>query len=417
MKVGILTIGDELTRGMIQDTNSSFLSREVTSERWQVTVMMAVGDDDDVIRDALGYLMEKCDAVIVTGGLGPTADDKTTASIARAFGLGLYTDESVLGHIKERFERFRIAWTDNNAKQAMFPHGAVPLYNPTGTAWGFSLKKDGKIIVVVPGVPAEVKRMVPESVIPLLRAEFPEAVRYSAKRTIKLFGISEAKVDETITAAGIDFPGISIGFYPRFPENHLVITSQGDDEASTRKNLDHAVARATERLKKYIFGYDDATLEGIVAALLTEKGLTLSVAESCTGGLITDRLTNVPGSSLFLDRGVITYSNVSKMELLEVPAATLEQHGAVSEETAVLMARGVRKLGKTHIGLATTGIAGPTGGSEAKPVGTVFIAVAGEAESVCRKFHFRWERRRVKEITSQWALEILRRFIVEDRAK
>ncbi|HEU20140.1 MAG TPA: competence/damage-inducible protein A [Deltaproteobacteria bacterium] len=417
MKVGILTIGDELTHGMIQDTNSFLISREVTSERWHVTAIMAVGDDGNVIRDALKYLMERSDAVIVTGGLGPTADDKTTMSIARTFGLGLYTDESVLRHIKERFEKFRIAWTENNTKQAVFPQGAIPLYNPIGTAWGFSLKKGGKIIAVVPGVPAEVKRMVPQSVIPLLRAEFPEAVRYSAKRTIKLFGISEAKIDETIAGAGMDIPGISIGFYPRFPENHLVITSQGDDESSTLRNLDRAVARAIGRMKKYVFGYDDATLEGIVAALLTEKGLTLSVAESCTGGLITDRLTNIPGSSLFFDRGIIAYSNGSKMELLEVPAAVLERHGAVSEETAVLMARGVRKLGKTDVGLATTGIAGPTGGSEAKPVGTVFVAVAGEAESVCRTFHFRWDRRRIKEITSQWALEILRRFIVEGGAK
>ncbi|MBN2687944.1 MAG: CinA family protein, partial [Deltaproteobacteria bacterium] len=287
MKVGILTIGDELTRGMIQDTNSSYISREVTSERWQVTAMMAVGDDENAIGDALKHIMERSHAVIVTGGLGPTADDTTAASIARAFGLGLYTDESVLRRIKERFERFRFAWTDNNAKQAMFPHGAVPIENPVGTAWGFYLKEDGKIIFVLPGVPSEVRRMLPEGVLPLLRAQFPEAVRYSAKRTIKLFGISESKVDETIAGAGITFPGIAIGFYPRFPENHLVITSLGDDAAEVEKNLDRAVAGATERLKKYVFGFDDETLEGIVAALLTEKGMTLAVAESCTGGLIT----------------------------------------------------------------------------------------------------------------------------------
>jgi nicotinamide-nucleotide amidase len=417
VKVGILTIGDELTRGMIQDTNSSYISREVTSERWQVAAMVAVGDDEDAIAEALKYVMEQSQAVIVTGGLGPTADDTTTASIARAFGRGLYRDESVLRRIKERFERFRIAWTDNNAKQAMFPHGAVPIENPVGTAWGFYLKEDGKIIVVLPGVPSEVKRIFPEGVVPLLRAQFPEAVRYSAKRMIKLFGISESKADEIIAGAGIDIPGIAIGFYPRFPENHMVITSFGDDEAEVKKNLDRVVTAATGLLKKYVFGFDDETLEGIVAALLTEKGLTLAAAESCTGGLITDRLTDVSGSSLFLDRGVVTYSNSSKVELLAVPPETLAEHGAVSEETAVFMARGVRKWAKTDIGLASTGIAGPTGGSEAKPVGTVFIDVADEGAHACRKFHFRWDRRRVKEITAQWALEMLRRFIVEGRVQ
>jgi nicotinamide-nucleotide amidase len=413
MNISILTIGDELTKGMIQDTNSSFICREVNSERWQVSAMMAVGDEEGAIEDALAYLMAISDAVVVTGGLGPTADDKTTASIAQAFGLTLYTDESVLAQIKERFERFRIKWTENNAKQAMFPEGAVTIHNPVGTAWGFSLKRDGKIIIVIPGVPLEVKRMFPESVIPLLRREFQEPVHFSSKKTIKLFGISEAKVDDAVSAADVKLPGIAIGFYPRFPENHLVITSRADDEVTTVENLKIVEQKIVARLEKYIFGYDDETLEGVVASLLTKNGLSLAVAESCTGGLITDRLTNVPGSSAFLDRGVVTYSNISKIDMLGVPAETLEQYGAVSEQTAVSMAEGVRTLGNTDIGLAVTGIAGPTGGTEEKPVGTVFIAVSDGADAVCRKFLFRWERRRVKQISSQWALEILRRFLVE----
>jgi len=413
MNISILTIGDELTKGMIQDTNSSFISREVNSERWQVSAMMAVGDEERAIEEGLAYLMTISDAVVVTGGLGPTADDKTTASIALAFGLTLYTDESVLAQIKEKFERFRFKWTENNTKQAMFPEGAITIYNPVGTAWGFSLKRDGKIIIVMPGVPLEVKRMFPESVIPLLRQEFQEPVHFSSKKTIKLFGISEAKVDEAVSAADVKLPGIAIGFYPRFPENHLVITSRADDEATTVGNLKIVEQKIVERLEKYIFGYDKETLEGVVASLLTKKELSLAVAESCTGGLITDRLTNVPGSSAFLDRGVVTYSNISKIDMLGVPAETLEQYGAVSEQTAVSMADGVRTMGNTDIGLAVTGIAGPTGGTEEKPVGTVFIAVSDGTDSVCRKFLFRWERRRVKQITSQWALEILRRILVE----
>jgi len=317
--------------------------------------------------------------------------------------------------IKKRFEKFRIQWTDNNAKQAMFPEGAATILNPVGTAWGFSLKKDGKIVAVIPGVPFEVKRMFPEGVIPLFRKEFKDPVQYSSKRTIKLFGISEAKVDEALSGEEFKISGVAIGFYPRFPENHLVITSKGDDKETSTENLKVIEEKIIERLEKYIFGYDNETLEGIVASLLTKKNLTLSVAESCTGGLITDRLTDIPGSSKFLDRGVVTYSNISKMEILGVSSSILDEHGAVSEQTAVSMAEGVRKLGKTDIGLSVTGIAGPTGGTAEKPVGTVFIAVTDGSDTVCRKFLFRWERRRVKEISSQWSLEILRRFLDNDR--
>jgi nicotinamide-nucleotide amidase len=373
--------------------------------------MMAVGDDETAIKKSLEYLLGISDAVIVTGGLGPTADDMTTASIAKAFGLKLYTDDSVLDKIKKRFEKFRIRWTDNNAKQAMFPEGAATILNPVGTAWGFSLKKNGKIIIVIPGVPREVTRMLPEGVIPLLRKEFKEPVQYSAKKTIKLFGLSESKIDEALSGEDFKIPGVTLGFYPRFPENHIVITSRGSNEATAVGNIEIITEKIVGRLEKYIFGYDDETLEGGIAFLLTKKNLTLSVAESCTGGLTTDRLTNIAGSSKFLDRGVVTYSNTSKIEMLNVPASVLDEYGAVSEQTAVSMAGGVQKLAKTDIGLAITGIAGPAGGTAEKPVGTVFIAVTDGNDTICRKFLFRWERRRIKEISSQWSLEILRRFV------
>lgn len=411
MNISILTIGDELTSGMIQDTNSSFISRRLNSEQWHVSAMMAVGDDENAIKKSLEYLLGISDAVIVTGGLGPTADDMTTASIAKAFGLKLYTDDSVLGEIKKRFQKFHIRWTDNNAKQAMFPEGAVPILNPVGTAWGFSLKRDGKIIVVIPGVPVEVKTMLSEGVIPLLRKEFKEPVRYSLQKTIKLFGLSESKIDEALSGENFKMSGVTLGFYPKFPENHIVITSRGSDEATAVGNLEIIKQKIVKRLGKYIFGYDDETLEGVIAFLLTEKNLTLSVAESCTGGLITDRLTNVSGSSKFLDRGVVTYSNASKIEMLNVSSSVLDEYGAVSEQTAVSMAGGVQKLAKTDIGLAITGVAGPAGGTVEKPVGTVFIAVTDGKDTICRKFLFRWERRRIKEISSQWSLEILRRFV------
>lgn len=414
MKIGILTIGNELTSGRIQDTNSAFIAASLNPLGWQVALTMAVGDDDDAIKKGLDYILSLSDAVIVTGGLGPTADDMTTAAIAKAYGLDLYTDEDILREIKSRFDRYRIEWTPNNAKQAMFPAGARPIYNPTGTAWGFALKRDGKLITVIPGVPSEVKRMLPEGVLPLLRELQPDSREFVLSRTIKLFGLSEAKVDQTVAELNLQLPGISIGFYPRFPENHIVLTSRGALEENVRENLAESERRVTGALRKYIFGYDDETLDGMVASLLTRRKMTLAVAESCTGGLVSDRLTNIPGSSLFLERGVITYSNESKVQLLGVPAETIDTFGAVSEEVTLLMAEGVRKRSGTDIGLAVTGIAGPTGGTESKPVGTVFIALSDGKQSLCRLFHFRWERRRIKEISAQWALEILRRYLSEE---
>lgn len=412
MNIGILTIGDELTTGRIPDANSSFIAQIIYGEGWLIPAMLSVGDDEEGIRRGLAFLMADSDAVLVTGGLGPTADDMTTRAVADIFGLPLYTDEGILRELKARFERFRFEWTDNNAKQAMFPQGAEPIRNPVGTAWGFALKREGKLIIVMPGVPSEVKRMFPEGALPLLRKEATGPKMIVESRTLKLFGLGESKVDQTIAGLNLN-EGVGIGFYPRFPENHLVIRAQGTEENDVRKKLESAESKISQALKGYIFGAGEDTLERIVAALLTERGLTLSMAESLTGGLVTDRLTDVPGSSAFLDRGIVAYSNDCKMDLLGVPSAILEQYGAVSEQTAVLMAEGVRKLGKTDLGVATTGIAGPGGGSETKPVGTVYVAVADGSRRVCRHFAFRWDRRLIKEITAQHALDMLRRFILE----
>ncbi len=418
MKIGIMTIGNELTTGRIQDTNSAFIAASLNTQGWQVPLMTAVDDDETSIRRGLDYVLAAADAVIVTGGLGPTADDITTAAVAKASGVDLYTDEAVLKEIRSRFERFRFEWTPNNAKQAAFPVGARPIYNPTGTAWGFVLERGGgKLILVIPGVPSEVKRMLPEGVIPILKAASRGPREYVLSRTIKLFGLGEAKIDQAVAALPLGIPGLSIGFYPRFPENHIVLTSRGPEEEDVRRNLAAAETIVAKALEQHVFGYDDETLEGIVAALLTEKKQTLAVAESCTGGLITDRLTNIPGSSLFLERGLVTYSNESKVQLLGVPAETIAAFGAVSEETALLMAEGVRKNAGTDIGIGVTGIAGPAGGTEQKPVGTVYIAIAAKDRSFCRRFHFRWERRRVKEISAQWALEMLRRHLTEDGSR
>jgi len=411
MKVGILTIGNELTSGKTQDTNSSFIARQLHVQGWQTSVIMSVPDDEGEIKTGLNHIMSLSDAVVVTGGLGPTADDITTSAIARAFGLGIYIDQSALKHIRDRFEKFRLKWTTNNEKQAHVPEGAETIKNPVGMAWGYALKRDGKVIAVVPGVPSEVKRMVPDGLIPILRREFKDGAGHVESRTIKLSGITEANVDQVL--ADVDFKslGVNIGFYPNFPEIQIVLTAIAATEKDAREKIVAADKSVSEKLKQYIFAYDQDTLEGIVARFLTDKHLTLAVAESCTGGLVTDRLTDVPGSSAFLERGVIAYSNDCKADLLGVPLDVLAEFGAVSEKTAIFMAEGVRKLGKCNLGLSTTGIAGPTGGTSEKPVGTVFIALADGTKTFCRNYTFRWDRRRNKTMMTQAALMMLKRYL------
>jgi len=411
MRVAILTIGNELISGRTQDTNTALIARMLHVRDWTVTAAVSVGDDEVKIKQALSVVMADADAVIVTGGLGPTADDITTAAIARAFHLALRSDEQVLAHLKGMFEKFRLAWTENNAKQALFPEGAEVIPNPVGTAAGFALRQEGRMIVVIPGVPREVARMLPDGVIPLLQQAFPDAASQVVTRTIKTFGLSEAGVDERL--AGVDFAGagVGVGFYPIFPENHVVLTVRDQDEEAARKKLTWAEVEIVKRLEPYIFAYDQDTLEGIIGRRLTEKGLTLAVAESCTGGLLTDRLTDIPGSSAYLERGLVTYSDRSKIELLGVPEAVIGQYGAVSEETARLMAEGVRARTGADLGLSTTGVAGPGGGSERKPVGTVYVALADAVQTVCRPYAFRWDRRRNKIMAAQAALMMLKRYL------
>lgn len=415
MKVAILTIGNELMSGRTADTNSSFIAREMNMQGWSVEVMMSVGDDFAAIKCRLNYLLTFTDAVICTGGLGPTADDITTAAVAEAFGLPLYEDEKVLAHLKDIFTRYNLRWTENNAKQAMFPKGAEVIANPVGTAAGFALMVSGKLVIVVPGVPSETRRMVPQGVIPILHRSFPEPVVHKIKQTIRTFGLSEAAVDEKLADIDFNALGVAIGFYPVFPENHLVLIARAAAPEETQKNLQQAIDEVTTRLKDCIFAYGDQTLEEIIAAELTDKELTIAVAESCTGGMIADRLTDVPGSSVYFERGLVTYSNEAKISMLGVPAGIIEAHGAVSEETARRMAEGVRALAGTSLGLSSTGIAGPAGGSKEKPVGTVYLALSDGVRTICRHYAYRWDRKRNKMVSAEAALMMLKNYLQEKK--
>jgi nicotinamide-nucleotide amidase len=411
MKIGILTIGNELMNGRVTDANASFIAREVNQQGWSVDAIMSVGDDFALIKNRLDYLMPLTDAVICSGGLGPTSDDITTEAIAKAFGLPLYTDENVLAYIKDLFTKFNLRWVENNAKQAMFPRGAEVIPNLRGTAPGFLLIVKKKLIFVIPGVPAEAKMMMTEEIIPSLRKHFPQNEQYAVKQTIKTFGLSEAAVDDRVKDIDFDSMGVNIGFYPVFPENHIVLISRSKTQDQAQTNLQKAQDEVATRVRDYIFAYGEETLEGVIAGLLIEKKLTIAVAESCTGGMITDRLTDISGSSNYLERGLITYSNAAKISLLGVPAEIIEKHGAVSEETARLMAEGVRKIAGTDLGLSSTGIAGPSGGSKGKPVGTVYIALADSKQTICRHYSYRWDRKRNKEVFSEAALLLLKNFL------
>jgi nicotinamide-nucleotide amidase len=411
MKIGVLTIGNELMSGRIADANASFIARKINLQGWSVEAIMSVGDDLASIKNRLDYLLSMTDAVICSGGLGPTADDITTSAIAQAFGLPLYTDENVLTYIKDIFTKFNLCWVENNAKQAMFPQGAEVIPNLRGTAPGFLLPVKKKLIFVIPGVPAEAKIMMTEGVIPALRKHFPQNEQYVTKQTIKTFGLSEAAVDDKLKDIDFDSMGVSVGFYPVFPENHIVLIARQKTPEEAQINLQKAQDEVTARLQEFIFSYGEKTLEEVIAGLLTEKKLTIAVAESCTGGLITNRLTDVSGSSEYLERGLVTYSNAAKISMLGVPAEVIENHGAVSEETARLMAEGVRKIAGTDLGLSSTGIAGPTGGTKEKPAGTVYIALADAKQTICRHYAFRWDRVRNKHVFSETALMMLKNFL------
>lgn len=411
MKIGILTIGNELTSGRIQDTNSAMIARALYLQGWTMTRMMSVGDDNDEIRDALDYMLLHVDALIITGGLGPTTDDITTSAVAKAFGLELYTDEDVLAHVKNIFAKRGLPWIPNNAKQAVFPKGAKIIANPTGTAAGFAIYRGNKMIMVIPGVPREARVMTNDGVIPLIREAFPDAALHVKSRTFKLFGIAESAVDEALAGDNLAECGISVGFYPHFPENHLVLTVREATEEKAEAKLSNACNKVHARLGKYIFAQDEGSLAGNIARLLTERKLTLSTAESCTGGLIADSLTDIPGSSVFFERGVVSYSNEAKTDLLGVPAEVIAKYGAVSDETARLMAEGIRNASGVDLGLAVTGIAGPSGGSDEKPVGTTFIALAVGEKTFCRHYTFHWMRRWNKIATSQAALLTLWRYL------
>ena len=416
MKAEILTIGDELLRGEILDTNTAFLAERLLRLDVETCFHGTVRDERADIADAFRRAVARADVVLVSGGLGPTRDDLTIEVLAETFGRKLVLHEPSLAALRAFFARFGREMPAINEKQAWFPEGAEVLANPIGTAPGCLLEVprpaggEPALVFCMPGVPRELQRMMDEQVLPRIAAR--RKVRSFARGALlRTFGIGESPLDERLRDVALP-PGVELGFRTQFPDNHVrpVARAATPEEADAR--LEAAVAAIRERLGALVYGEGEETLEAVLVRLLTERGHTLALAESCTGGMIAELVTSVPGSSAVLRGGVVAYANEAKTALLGVPEALLDRHGAVSEPVARAMAEGARERFGADFALAVTGIAGPGGGTPDKPVGLVYVALADAAGSECRELQLAFDRERNRRLAAQVALDWLRRRVL-----
>jgi nicotinamide-nucleotide amidase len=413
VKASLLAIGDEIVGGITVDTNTPWLADRLRSVGVEPVGAFSAVDEEMAIVRAFTRALEDAEVAVSTGGLGPTADDLTTAAVARLAGQPLVLHEPSLRAIERRFATAGLEMTANNRKQAMFPAGAAPLPNAEGTAPGFvcpvQTPRGARHVIVLPGVPREMRAMADATVLPWL-VERGGGRRF-ASRTFSTFGLTESRLDELLS--GLVAPSEArLSFRAAFPRMQTRLTLEGGPGDDLDGRLDVLEQRLRERIGHYLYARGDEGLEETAGRMLRERGLTLAVAESCTGGLIGHRLTEVPGSSAFFKLGLVTYSNDAKRDLLGVDPGTLRRHGAVSTETAEEMAEGGRRAAAADLGVATTGIAGPTGGTDEKPVGTVCVALAWEGGRWSRRYDLGARGRSyVKEMTAMLALDRVRRWI------
>ena len=401
----ILSTGDELTTGKVVDTNSSAIADGLLAVGVQVAAVLTVGDDREQLHWALRQASDFGDVIIGTGGLGPTADDLTTEAVAEFLGCKLKQDDPTAQALQRRFEARGITWTPNNLKQALFPEGSVIIPNPVGTAPGFRVSTGpGKSLIWLSGVPQEMTAMLTETVTPWIALQRAGGEQVAA-HTFKIYGLTESKLDDLVKPVKLG-PRAKLSFRAHYPDLSLRLTVKGGEERAAM--LTRLKDRIREALGPHIYGEGDTTLEAIVGQLLLAKQQTLALAESCTGGYISHRITRIGGSSAYYYGGAVTYSNEAKRRFLGVNPTTLESHGAVSRETALEMSQGIRERTGASIGLSVTGIAGPLGGSPEKPVGTVWISLAQAGDHEARLFRFHGDRERIIAGTSQAALHWLR---------
>jgi nicotinamide-nucleotide amidase len=407
MTAEVITIGDELLRGEIVDSNKSFLSDRLLSLDVETRFHASVRDDPSDMTDAFRRAAGRSAIVLVSGGLGPTRDDLTTEVLAATFGRKLVQDDAALAALRAFFASVGREMSPNNAKQALFPEGAEVLANPIGTAPGFALREGGTVFYVMPGVPRELHRMMDEQVLPRIAADLGRRDVVRA-RLLRTFGMGESTLDHVLQGIAQD-GSVTLGFRTAFPDNYLRPLARGASAAEADAKLARVCAEIRGVLGPLVYGEGDETMELVAGRLLRERGKSIAVAESCTGGLVAQKITDVPGSSDYFRGGVVAYANEAKSALLGVPETLLREHGAVSAPVARAMAEGVRARFGSDLAVATTGISGPGGGTAEKPVGLVFVALADDAGTHVDHFVFPLDRPRHRALTAQLALDWVRR--------
>lgn len=409
MKACLITIGDEILIGQTVNTNVSFIGEQLTNLQIDVIKSIVIGDDEETIMHEFNEAYKSSDLIIVTGGLGPTHDDVTKSCVAKFFKSDLIKNEDVLNDIKQLFKKRGREVTESNEQQALVPKIAEVIRNSRGTAPGMWIEKSKKIFVVMPGVPYEMKEMMISSVVPKLDVILGERKEFTIIKNLMTTGIAESHLYEKLGNINELLNGSKLAFLPNQFGVKLRMTVKGSKEVDAQNKLSELEQRIRAIAGRYIYGKDDEKIEDVIGRLMVDRGIKIAVAESCTGGLISSRLTNVSGSSSYFERGVVAYSNAAKVEILRVDEDLLQKYGAVSLEVARLMAEGVKAISGSDIGLSVTGIMGPTGATPNKPVGLVYVGICDDNLCTAKEFRFGDDRLLNKDRTAQAALEMVRR--------
>lgn len=410
MNVEIIAIGTELLLGDIVNTNGQFLAKELATLGMNVYRQRTVGDNEERILGAFKDAFNDCDLIITTGGLGPTKDDMTKEMACKFFNKDLVLHKESFDYIKDYFEKLGRPLSENNKKQALFPEDAVILPNPNGTAPGAIIKgSQGKAIIILPGPPKEMKPMFNDYVKPYLE-KISDGILYS--KVLRLFGIGESRMAEVLDDIIEGQTNPTVAPYAKEMDVTLRITAKANSEEEASKLIYPMEKEIRSRLNEYIYGEGDTTLEDEVAKLLILKNKTISLAESCTGGMVSSMLVNYPGISEVFLEGAVTYTNEAKVRTLKVKKETLDMYTAVSEEMAIEMAEGIAKRTGSNIGVSITGIAGPGGGSEKQPVGLVYVGIYNDGKVRAEKFNFQGNRNKVRSRAAMNALDLIRKELI-----
>ena len=403
----IISIGDELLYGQTLDTNAHWISHKLDEYNIKVFQRTTIGDDADQILNAFATAAERVDIVLITGGLGPTKDDLTKPLLAKYFGVGMVHHEEVLRDITLLFAKASREVTALNAQQAELPANCEKITNPVGTAPGMWFYENNTVFVAMPGVPYEMKSIMTQSILPKLHEMFSKGVLHH--HIIKTIGITESSLSDLIEDWEVNLPKhIKLAYLPTKGQVKLRLTGSGDDLNTLKQEIDALQMAIMPKIAKYVYGFGADSLEGVIGQLLNKNNLTLATAESCTGGYLAHMITSIPGSSRYFKGSVIAYSNEVKTAQLGVSTEDLKQQGAVSEKVAKELAEGVRKALNTDIAIATTGIAGPDGGTIEKPVGTVWIAYSDKHKTLAKKFNFSRDRTFIVHWSALAALNMIR---------